>query len=75
MITKPPGKEIAYKIQIKEKLNPSMLEWFGTSAIQSQENEGTLLVGQFPDQSALRGFLDELWNFNLTILSVEKIDD
>ncbi|MCU0487047.1 MAG: hypothetical protein MUC85_13160 [Anaerolineales bacterium] len=75
MITKPPGKEMTYKIQIKEKLNPSLLEWFGISANQDQEGKGTLLVGQFPDQSALRGFLDELWNLNLTILSVEKIDD
>jgi hypothetical protein len=75
MITKPPGNEITYKIQIKEKLNPSLMEWFGNFSVQPLENDGTLLIGQFADQSALRGFLDQLWNLNFTILSVERIYD
>lgn len=67
-----PPQEDTYRILLKEKLNPSLLEWFGDLSVQLLENDGTLLIGQFTDQAALRGFLDELWNFNLTILSVEK---
>jgi hypothetical protein len=51
------------------------MEWFGNFSVHTLENDGTLLIGQFADQSALRGFLDQLWNLNFTILSVERIYD
>ena len=68
-------EKAAYKIQLQGKINPSLMEWFGDLIIQPQENNETLLVGQFADQAALRGFLDQLWNLNFTILSVERIRD
>jgi hypothetical protein len=62
-----------YRIRIKGALDRSIIDWFGDITIIPQENGGTLLVGQFADQPALRGFLDQLWNLNFTVVSVEKV--
>jgi len=64
-----------YCIRIKGVLDPSDTDWFGNLTITPQENGETLLVGPFADQSALRGFLDQLWNLNYTLLSVKRIEN
>ena len=51
------------------------MDWFGDLTITLLQNGETMLVGQFTDQSALRGFLDQLWDLNLTVLSVEVVDN
>jgi hypothetical protein len=61
-----------YRIRIKEVLDRSAADLFDDINIFPQGNGETLLVGQFADQSALRGLLDQLWNFNFTILSVNQ---
>jgi len=63
-----------YHIRIKEALDRSTISWFGEITIAPQENGESLLVGQFADQSALRGFMDRLWNLNFTILYLERIE-
>jgi len=62
-----------YHIQVKETIAPSSLEWFAGLEIDLIENDGTMLSGWFPDQPALRGLLEYLWNLNVTIQSVEQI--
>ena len=62
-----------YRIKLKGVLSSSTTEWFGAISIFPQENGETVLVGWFADQPALRGFLDQLWNLNFTLLSVERI--
>lgn len=64
-----------YAIRVKETINPITLEWFVELKFIHQENGETVLVGKFADQPALRGLLDQLWNLNLTVLSVERIDE
>ena len=64
-----------YRIKLKGALNPSITDWLGDISIIPQGNGETLLIGEFPDQPVLRGFLDNLWNFNFTVLSVEKINN
>ena len=64
-----------YRIQLKGTLNPTITDWLGDITILPKENGETLLIGEFPDQPSLRGFLDQLWNFNFTVLSVEKINN
>ncbi len=65
---------VTYRIKIKEDLDPGVTEWFGGLTVTFGEDGGTLLVGSFPDQSALRGFLDQLWNLNFTVLSVDQVE-
>ena len=66
--------ENLYQIRIKERLNFSLANWMDDISVIPQENGETLLVGQFIDQSALRGLLDQLWNRNFTVLAVEIIN-
>ena len=64
-----------YRIRLKETLNPAITDWLDNVTILPQEGGETLLTGEFPDQPSLRGFLDQLWNSNFTVLSVEKINN
>ena len=65
----------SYRIKVKETLDHSFTDWFGDLTLTPQKDGKTLLVGPFTDQSALRGLLDQLWNFNITVLSVERIEN
>lgn len=62
-----------YRITVKETLNRQRTDWFDDLTVIPVENGETVLVGRFADQPALRGLLDQLWNRNLTVLSVERI--
>jgi hypothetical protein len=62
-----------YQIRIKGIVNRSIAGLIDDMILLPQENNDTLLVGTFIDQPALRGLLDQLWNLNLTILSVERV--
>ena len=64
-----------YRIRIKETLDCHFADWLDEMVILPQENGETLLVSSFPDQPALRGFLDQLWNINITVISVERIEN
>ena len=75
MRPKESGQANLYRIRLKGVLNHPIVDWFNDITIIPQENGETLLVGQFADQPALRGLLDQLWNLNLTILAVEKIEE
>ncbi len=68
-----PGSQTTYQIRIKGIVNRSITSLLDDMSIMPQDNNETLLVGMFMDQPALRGLLDQLWNLNLTILSVERI--
>ncbi len=63
-----------YRIRVKETLDRHFADWLEDLVILPQENGETLLVSAFPDQPALRGFLDQLWNLNITVITVERID-
>lgn len=64
-----------YRIRIKESLDRHFTDWLDGMQILPQENGETLLVSSFPDQPALRGFLDQLWNLNITVITVERIEN
>jgi len=64
-----------YCIRVKERLDQHITDCFGDLALTPLEDGKTLLVGPFVDQSALRGLLNQLWNLNITVLSVDKIEN
>lgn len=64
-----------YRIRVKGTWNHAITDWFDGITISPQENGETLLVGRFADQPALRGFLEQLWNFNCTVLFIERIEN
>lgn len=61
-----------YQIKIGERIDFSLADWMEDITVIPQENGETLLIGKFVDQAELRGFLDYLWNFNFTIISIER---
>ncbi len=75
MDNKKSNTEAVYRITIKETLlNPDAV-WLDGIASTSQENGETQLTGTFADQPALRGLLDQLWNLNYTVLSMQRIEN
>jgi len=64
-----------YRVLVRETLDIDFRDWYGDLAILPQKNGETALVGRFSDQSALRGFLEQLWNLNITVITVERIEN
>jgi hypothetical protein len=64
-----------YRIRVKETLGCHFSDWLSDLSLFQQENGETLLIGSFPDQAALRGFLEQLWNLNITVITVERIEN
>jgi hypothetical protein len=73
----PPAAPAAYRIRVAGCLNPGWGDWFnGLSLAEAQaagESPETILTGVVPDQPALRGILNKLWDLNLTLLAVERL--
>ena len=69
------GQSNIYRIRVKETIDHPIASWMETLSFIPQENGETLLVGWFTDQPALRGFLDQLWNLNITLITVERIEN
>ncbi len=70
-----PNQSNIYRIRVKETLDCRFNDWLGNLTFLPLENGETILVGSFPDQPALRGFLDQLWNLNITVITVERIEN
>ena len=64
-----------YRIRIKETLDNTFADWLDNMVIFPQENGETQLICTFPDQPALRGFLDQLWNLNISVISIERVEN
>jgi hypothetical protein len=64
-----------YRIRVKETMDHHFADWLENLTYIPQENGETLLIGSFIDQPALRGFLEQLWNLNITVISVERIEN
>lgn len=63
-----------YKIRIKGIPDHHLFDWMDEIKITPQDNSETVLISNFSDQPALRGFVDYLWNLNFTVISVERIE-
>ena len=66
-----------YQIQVEGWIGERWAHWFDEATVRSgRACDGTpvtTLSGTF-DQAALRGTLAKLWDLNLTLLSVSRID-
>jgi hypothetical protein len=64
-----------YCIRVKERLDHHITDYFSDLTLTHLDDGKTLLVGPFVDQSALRGLLNQLWNLNITVISVDKVEN
>jgi hypothetical protein len=67
-----------YEIQVQGELDASWQQWFSGLAVTltytSDQSPVTTLTGPIVDQSALRGMLCKLWDLNLTLIAVRRIE-
>lgn len=67
-----------YEIQVQGELDEGWQQWFGGLRVGSTHTSGqppvTTLTGPVADQAALRGMLCKLWDLNLTLISVRRIE-
>jgi hypothetical protein len=76
------GREIdgqgVYQIRVHGRLDKRWTDWFSGMTITfgsgSDGSPITVLTGAVADQSVLRGILDSVWDLNLTLVSVVRID-
>ena len=67
-----------YRIVVLEPLDENSSVWFAGMTVTPETSAGgvttTALTGPVADQAALRGVLTNIWNLNLTVISVSRID-
>jgi hypothetical protein len=67
-----------YEIVVQGELDQSWQQWFNSPTVTltraSVQSTTTTLVGPVVDQAALRGMLCKLWDLNLTLISVRRIE-
>ena len=63
-----------YQVVVLGELGANWADWLGDvlfeSHYQSSKSNMTTILGAVPDQAALRGLLNKLWDLNLTLISV-----
>ncbi len=65
--------QVLYLIRMEGQLDKSWSGWFSGLSITYTDGVSTL-TGPVADQAALRGILSRLWDLNLTLLSVARIE-
>jgi hypothetical protein len=69
-----------YEIQVQGELDRNWEAWFSgltvtlTGNAASEQPPTTTLIGPVADQAALRGMLCKLWDLNLTLISVRRVE-
>lgn len=62
-----------YQIKVAGEVDSRWLNWAGGMRVSVQEG-ATILTGPVRDQVALRGMLNALWDLNLVLISVVRLE-
>lgn len=68
-----PEGTYAYEIIIGGKLGGTWSNWFENMKITCEKG-ATVLTGKVVDQAALRGILSRIWDLNLILISVRRLE-
>ena len=63
-----------YEIRVKGHLDQRWSEWFDGMTITNEGNGDTAISGSLVDQAALHSLLVKVYNLNLTLISVSRIE-
>lgn len=67
-----------YRIHVRGRIAPSRSDWFQGMSVhllaQGDSPESTRLEGELPDQAALVGVLNTLYEMHLPVISVECLN-
>ena len=68
-----------YQIRVRGRLNQDWANWLNGMVISIEdldcESSNTRITVRVPDQAALRGILNKIWDLNLTLISVITCDE
>ena len=68
-----PSSTLVYQIQLQGKLDERWTDWFG--GMTATFGDGvTTLTGPIADQAALRGMLSKIWDLNLALIAVKRLE-
>ena len=62
-----------YQIRVQGQLEERWSDWFNNFTILG-DGDQTILSGPVTDQTALRGLLNKIWDLNLTLISLERVE-
>ena len=63
-----------YEIRVKGHLDQRWSEWFDGMTITNKANGDAIISGPLVDQAALHSMLIKVFNLNLTLISVLRMD-
>lgn len=67
-------KATIYQLRSKEQLTSTWAEWFDPLVIQHEADGESTLTGPVRDQAELFGLLMKVYNLNLTLLAVRRVE-
>lgn len=70
-------EQAGYRIVVRGELSERWFEWFDGLDLSFSREPGkllTILSGPVTDQAALRGMLCKLFDLNLTLISLQRLD-
>ena len=71
------NEENHYQIKVLGIVSNSWSDWLGGMTITNTDLNGveiSIISGDFPDQAALRGVLNILWDLNATLIQVQCVN-
>lgn len=68
------NKPAIYEIRVEGEIDDGWSDWFGGLHVVSTSDGHTLINGRLVDQAALRGVLEKIWNLNLVLVSVQRLE-
>jgi hypothetical protein len=73
------GQPTTYEIRVRGQIGKRWQHWFdGMATVLDSGRDGspiTTLTGMVIDQAELRGILNKLWDLNLTLVSVTRVQE
>ena len=69
-------EEFVYQIRIQGRLSEQWSTWLNGMAVvlESEQPPVTKMTGAVIDQAKLRGIINKLWDLNLTLISVNRVE-
>ena len=64
-----------YQITVQGRLEHRWAQWLDAIAVRIEPADDTTISVRVPDEAALRGVLNKLWDLNLTLISVIRQGD
>lgn len=63
-----------YEIHVQGQIGRAWSRWFDNLLVQELDDGSTRLRGVLPDQAALHGLLNKIWDLGMILLSVQRLD-